>query len=220
MITPIEVVAHLCEPIVTYGGVADPMCIDGPLAWAKMTETPGVPPLPQDWPMDFDLPLARERFPDVGGEGLHPGLLDDGAPWVWCAGPARYEPLLHSRMEVRRRPSVHEMIGWTGEKSVQTAMGRFKGGDLSYPTVYTQEVRWWAVGVPDEVLRLLTRCNSIGKLRHHGNGAVDRWEVFHRGEPESWRVGKALPMAGGAPSAIRPPYWHPSRRCPCSVGTP
>lgn len=212
----LEVTARMAEPIVTYGSQVDQITLDGLLAWALMMEGGGPQPM-GDWPLDYDLPLERWTRPYPPGEA-DPRLFVAGLAevWGWCSSPAWYEALNHGQMAVRRRPAVQQMRDWTEDATVQTSMGRYKGKDLAYPTVYARELRWVLLGDPSEVRRLLQSCSGIGKLRHHGNGAVDAWSVVERAEGPDWSRGRMLPDPGGVLRGIRPPYWHPSRQVRCA----
>jgi CRISPR type IV-associated protein Csf3 len=74
----------------------------------------------------------------------------------------------------------------------------------------------------DEVERLLQRITHLGRLRGHGSGEVDRWEVTDADRPSPFshdgRITRALPLSWvqvwDAPVtlATAPPYWHPERQ--------
>lgn len=214
---PIVVTAILQEPVITYGSQVDHLCLDGPLSWALMRQAGELPPM-GDWPLDFEVPLAKWTLPLPTGLA-DPRLYATGvdAVWGWCSGPGRYDALRHGRMEVRRSPCISPLQAWTDADTVQIAMGRFKGKDVSYPSVVAREIRWSAVGDPAEVRRLLSSCPGVGKLRHHGNGAVSEWLVEEGGHADDWKRGRYLPDATGIPRGIRAPYWHASREAPCSI---
>lgn len=82
----------------------------------------------------------------------------------------------------------------------------------------------------DWLTRLLQRITHIGRLRSHGLGEIDRWEICpDDGDPfeVDGVITRALPATWAdtdVPSvrlAVSPPYWHPARHIDAiAPGTP
>lgn len=222
--TPIEVTAHLAEPLVWYG---DGLHLDGLLGAAVAQEyeeagDPLPPPDHSDWPDDIDLPLARWTAPLSGS--CHARLLDEsGELWGWSATDAHPDgPKVESSHALRRMIDVGDFVEHTDAARYKRSSGTLKPKDKTYPTLMVPRLRWRAEATDVErAADLLDRYIShLGKLRHHGMGRVQRWEVTEvdrfslvadgattRHLPASIVTTDQRPTRG----AIRPPYWHPSR---------
>lgn len=227
MTTPIEVTAHLAEPLVWYG---DGLHLDGLLGAATFKEMQAAgeadgldDPAHMDWPHDFELPLDRWHA-DLSGS-CHARLLDGGKLWGWRASDAHPDgPSVESSHALRRMIAVGDFVEHTDAARYQRSSGTLKPKDKTYPTLMVPRLRWWADSIDaDRVESLLDRhITHLGKLRHHGMGKVLRWEVRevdeHRALVHDGVTTRHLPASrvesasATTRQAIRPPYWHPSRR--------
>lgn len=212
--TPLRVTATMSEPIVYRG---DGMHLDGPLAWAAFMQrtTPAdrleLPPIDAtEWVEDEDLPLARVTVKD--------GPLG----WVWAASAVHADWQLHSVVELRKKPPIHQMTRYTTSPSFHTSLGHMKAWDLKLPARFANYLVWYAHGDAKGVRELLTRVPSLGHKSRHGNGRVLRWSVEEW--EHDWSVEREGRLTRRMPAAYRPttppsratlrvPYHHRSRAC-------
>lgn len=205
---PVEVRAYLRSPL-----ILDPLSLhlDGILAYAVLADE-GFPVWDSnqfDHMIDIPLPLLRD-------EVWH-------ASAVWVEEPAKGRIVIYKRWEVHYEHLVRK------RRKINTGSGFFRAVALPYYTTHAPMVRFWALGNPEEILRLLREhVPAIGKKRHVGYGAVLEWEVrparrdmsVYRQVDDMLLSARILPTtllrrdgywAKGmvAPLAIRPPYWHP-----------
>lgn len=166
--------------------------------------------------VDAELPLARDRDDATG-------------LWWWrCSSPvldpvARFHSHTHRRFD---EVAASERVPGT-VRTVLTAGGPYKTYRNQQPRVVTPAVTWEAEGDAAEVARLLRRCANIGRGHTHGYGAVRRWEVVARDDPEvarRARFARPLPVAFAAahgiegPRAVwgvRPPGRNPAHQTLC-----
>ena len=209
----LQVTAVMAEPIIYF---EDGMHLDGILAMAAYREYihNGGDPLPipmlSNWVIDFDLPLDKWTRPVPEGATPHDKLLNDkGDLWGWMASAVYAEWQSRGKMEYRKKPDTQRMSRYTSQKSHHLGAGPMKAFDLSYPTVFANEIRWLASGDIEEVDRLLnTYITHIGKKHATGSGLVSRWIVETSTHSSFKRV---MPAAGCELRSIRAPYSHPSR---------
>lgn len=194
----------------------DRLKLDGLLAWCvvyEATEGAGVPnesvncyiqpvPLRVSWRHALGMPLyACTPF---ATEGMSIG---DQAYW-------------HKRMQSGR---------WTGTQrgtfNPSPVKGRWMERRQPLPTVVCSEWIAECVGNAEEIARLLRFAATVGKKRHVGFGAVDRWRIEPASEFALVRderltretpldaaiaLGIGLPSDDPAPVGWTPPYWLPS----------
>jgi len=224
---PLRVTARMAEPVVYFG---DGMTFDGILAAAWMRDLPYA--LTSRWPTasrsepwlgDLKLPLARWAVPYQGP--CEDRLRDDaGNVWGWRASDVQADWSLLGRVEVRKRAAIDEHKRWGEGYEVNVSAGRYKAHDLKLPSRFASELRWFAVGRPGPIQRVLSaHMTAVGRKRGHGNGRVLEWVVEEW--PHDWSVvrdGELMrPMPQGfakgplARRGIRAPYWHPSREIVC-----
>lgn len=217
---PMRVRAVLAEPVVTFG---DEIMLDGPLAkgaymaWVREHGHHSLPPMTRDHATDFDLPLATWTAPVPEGADVHPLALNgEGLLWGWCCSRAQVEWLFDTRVEVRKKPAMAEMIARTEAKDFSVSVGTTKAKDLVFPAKVAWEISWYALGDRERVAELLGQVPGIGKLCHHGNGYVERWIVEPMGplERDRW-MDRPMPAEGGRLVSIRAPNHHRTRRVPC-----
>lgn len=241
---PMQIVARMDEPIVYLG---DLLHIDGPIAYAvfhdldEQTRRTIEPIECTDFPVDFrertplstwwmdhdpaihgevdERLLARAR---KGGRGHYPQL------WGWCASACSEQWEVRGKMEVRKKPALGEMSRYTDAHSAHLSSGHMKAYDLTFPTVLSREVTWFAHGDVDKIRVLLQRFVPwIGKKRNIGYGTVHEWVVTEepemRNDAAIVQDGKLMRrMPAGAVTgqtvragAIRPPYYHHTRIVMC-----
>lgn len=217
---PLCVHAVLTEPVVTFDGE---LMLDGPLSkgayyeWVHEHGHYSLPPMTSDCAVDFDLPLATWTAPVPRGFAAHPLALNgEGRVWGWCCSRAQVEWLYETKVELRKKPAIGEMVRRTDARDYHAGLGPTKAKDLAFPAKVAWEVRWYALGDRDRVADLLSRVPGIGKLCHHGHGSVERWSVEPMGplERERW-MDRLMPADGGLPASIRAPHHHRTRRVPC-----
>lgn len=226
--TPLKITAKMAEPIIDYG---DGIHLDGLLAYGRFRErereslNDDLPdPNHCDWPIDFDLPLARWHVPLAGQ--CHARLLEDGRLWGWRASDAVWpDDTIEGSVALRKMTDQDQMVRHTDASKLSVSTGTLKNKDKRYPTRLAHNLVWYAVGQLDRVRALLKEVTHIGKLHGHGQGRVQQWSVEEVGEDWSLlRDGalmRRLPASvGGADrppirGTIRAPYWHKSRQCDC-----
>jgi hypothetical protein len=220
---PVTVTARLAEPVVRLP--TNPLLLDGPLSWcaamAALQAGRPVPPVVRDgWTEDLALPLATWTAPAPGG-GLDERLYaaDGAGVWGWACSRARYTPDLHTAVQVRRKPAVAEFGRFTTDRRFHAALGPQKARDQAHPATVTRTIRWDALADPGPLRDLLTHLGHLGALTRHGHGRILSITVEETtGETtgrDGWRD-RPMPHPGGRPEAIRAPYWHHTRRVPCT----
>lgn len=105
----------------------------------------------------------------------------------------------HEAAWINRRYPVDmaQAMGDAKLRRIQISTGPCKSYRIPLDVMHLQrdEIRWWCVGLADEIRALLASIHYIGKKRSVGYGAVDRWDVVER---ETWegfpvvRDGQAL----------------------------
>jgi len=226
--TPLKVTAQMAEPVIDYG---DGIHLDGLLAFGRLRErereglNDDLPdPDHVDWPIDFDLPLARWRLPLAGR--CHARLLNDEELWGWRASDVVWpDETVEGSVALRKMTDQDQMVRHTDAGKLSVSTGTLKSKDKRYPTRQAHELVWYAVGDTARVKILLREVTHIGKLHGHGQGRVQQWSVEEVGEDWSLlRDGvlmRRLPASAGESShppvrgTIRAPYWHKSRNCEC-----
>lgn len=217
---PMRVRAVLTEPIVMSQGQ---LMLDGPLAkgafYVHQREHGryALPPMEAGPPVDFELPVATWTRPATEGARLHPSLLNArGEVWGWCVSRAIADWIGETKVEVRKRPPMRDFARYTDAANHNVALGPMKAKDVAFPARIAWEVSWYALGDRDAVASLLALVPGLGKLAHHGMGAVDRWIVEAMGpnERDRW-MDRPMPAADGRVVGVRAPYHHRLRRAPC-----
>jgi hypothetical protein len=222
---PLRVTALMGEPIVYYG---DGLHLDGPLSYGAYVEYvrehgDDLPPIGEEWAVDFDLPLSTWRCPPADGESPHPRMLaPDGTIWGWRCSAAQADWVAEGTHWLRKKPATDAMRRYTEAPSHNIGLGPMKAKNLPLPARLAFEVTWYAHGDLQEVSRLLANVRHIGKLCGHGMGRVLDWVVDEMGEDWSCRglegrLMRRMPAAfssdapGVLPLALRAPYHHRSR---------
>ena len=213
---PLRVIARMMENVV-YSG--DGMHLDGPLAGASFMRRPpeereALPPVHLvGHVVDEDLPLARV-------------VVDPSSPtgWVWACSAVHAEWLLHTSIEVRKRPPEAEYTRYTKSPSFHRGLGHTKAWDLRFQARFARELVWYAVGELAAVQSLLDGVVSLGKKVNHGHGCVASWSV--EAWDHDWSVEREGELTRRMPASYRPkqvpgraslraPYHHRCRIGPC-----
>lgn len=215
---PVLVTALLADPVVSLE--ANACHLDGPLAWAAYLDHaaergPGsLPPLTDGFAADFALPLAT--WTAAAPDGADPSALNGGGmAWGWACSRARFAADGHPVVNVRKRPETDAATRMTRDRRWDLSSGPLKARDVPRAAVMTREVTWHALGDPDAIRHLLARVPALGALTRHGNGRVLEWLVGDHPDRDAWRD-RVMPLPGGRPHGVRAPYWHRSRRMPCT----
>jgi hypothetical protein len=205
---PFSVTAYLSTPFVTGGGY---MTLDGLLAARLFEELQ-------------DIEAAHAAVPIKVDAGLA------------CASGAIYEPVSVDRVAfvAQLRPG-HSLNPDLIKKNKHGALHRdvndtaFCNVLNAYKQITAPTFTWYGVGECDEVERLLSGVEFIGKRRGSGFGRVSRWEFAdgdldgitgYAGEPlRPIPVGMFSGDEGGPviDAAWRLPYWSPVNRAACYV---
>lgn len=196
--TALTVTASLDQPII--GLIDNPgrLPLDGPLAWAAAVAG-GLPPITPDHAPDVDLPLAR---------------WEEAGAWGWCASSARYEVERWISVDLRRRPATAAMARYTTVGKHHLGLGPHKARNVIYEAAWVRTIRWDVDCTDRERLAsLLDRITHLGSHTAIGYGHVAAWTIEPAVGPDGWRK-RPMPTPG-ATVAVRPPYWHPSRRITC-----
>lgn len=218
---PFRVVATIADPVIT---VADPMHLDGPLAYCAYlaARESGVvlPPLTVDRCADFRVPLATWTRPAPAG--TNPALLAaDGTVWGWCCSRAVLTEHGTTAVEIRKKPPTQEYARYTTDARHHDGLGAHKARNITYPGRLVTHVTWWALGDQDATASLLTRLRALGRVTGHGNGRVLKVEVQEGGpaDRDAWMNRDfPAPVGRGVPGAVRAPYWHGTRKMPVTPG--
>lgn len=214
---PVVVTAVLAAPV---AGLASAPChLDGPASFGALLawqDGHGLASLPAigDAPADFALPLAMWTAP--APDGAHPSALTAaGLAWGWACSRALYDDGGRQVLRVRKKPATDAAARYCAAARWDIGAGPLKARDTPRDTVLTRQVTWHALADRDALAALLARVHGIGALTRQGNGTVLSWQVVPGGSRDAWRD-RVMPQAGGLPAGIRAPYWHPSRRMPCT----
>lgn len=196
MTTPMRVTAYLDQPVIGLLGNALPL--DGPLSWAAAQIDPAVGPITPEHAPEVDLPL---------------GTWEQCGTWGWRASSARYEVVRWTSVELRRRPATTAMARYTTDRRHHLGLGPHKARNATIQACWVREISWDA-DVTDrrrlwELLGVLTH---LGAHTNIGYGHVARWAV-ELGVEGAWHD-RPMPQPGMT-VAVRPPYWHPTRRVKC-----
>ena len=205
-----RVKAIMDEPIIYYD---DGMHLDGILSYAAYREyiTNDNPPLPPNngpWAIDFDLPLEKWFRSLPIGSKVDFRLLEGGKVWGWYASKVIVNLVHYNKMEYRKRPPMNYMRYYTNSKNHNVGAGPLKAFNVSFPTMISRELHWFAKGDIESVRRLLNLVSNIGKKSTTGMGSVESWHVD---ECDPCPIYRRLPIEDGTPRSIRPPYHHISR---------
>ncbi|WP_207781875.1 hypothetical protein [Phytoactinopolyspora limicola] len=201
---PVVVTARLTEPIVD--AERHPIMLDGPLAWAaaQLGMAPG--PLTPEHAPDMPLPLARWE----DGDGV----------WGWCVSAAIYTPTRHTAVQLRRKPATAAMARYAPDRRHHLALGPHKARDTTLPAVWARYLVWHALTTDiNQLADLLKPVTHIGKAHAAGYGRVTTWTVMPADAPDAW-MARPLPDRAGILQGVRAPYWHPTRRHPCTWRNP
>lgn len=209
--TPLRVTFRLASAVIE-GDY--PIHLDDLIAWAKVDEQlvhagGGADRLPDERfeALIADLPL--ETLSEGNGES------------VWAASY-----LLFSAPEGRgmrmsvRRTNVDTLVdlissGGVIRRGDQINLG--SGPDKNYlmqtPYVITSTATGWCIGDKEEIERLLSRVQYLGKKRSQGFGKIASFSVEEDDEAaeKAWLRHLPWPREGYCPArvAVRPPYWSP-----------
>lgn len=205
---PLEVIAHLVEPVVHYD---EGMLLDGPLQWSAvqrlLREGVVLPPNDKGWTDDFEMKVAKWTRPLYEGCDVDSrAITADGQIWGWCCSDIIVDWDNLSKTEVRKKPEISMMKRYAADKSFDIALGPHKAKNLTFPTYQSRTAKWYLLGDIDEVRELLSHVVGIGKLRNMGYGAVERWEVKAHKDRNGW-LRREMPHAEGKIKGIRAPHW-------------
>lgn len=138
----------------------------------------------------------------------------------------------------RRRFGIREgaALGNDSIKKVPVNMGPLKSINLPTYTLDVPILEWWCVGDEGWVREALGNVLGLGKMRGHGFGAVDQWDVapcdedwslFYPSErPGVARPARVLPadlpelkgkIVDLQYAVLCPPYWQTERAELCAV---
>lgn len=160
---PLKVTFRLKTPVVvgTY-----PLTLDSLLsAVAAFEESGGDRRPPRDalYARRPDLPLAKAAGP--------------GGRWIWRASAGFFGPVAYPvRVGYVRIQPYTETPFYRGPRPSE-GTGAYRKYKVSHFGLATPEMRFWAVGDPDGVARLLARVPGLGKKRAAGWGAVAGFTV-------------------------------------------
>lgn len=146
----------------------EPVMLDGLLANAVAREATGGEMLPpSSAPYEIPLPLLC-LWRNEAGLPLWAAscLIPEGE----CARDAVY---LHKRAQTGQFTKGDKR----GRFSISTTTGRYMERRVITPTMTAQRWIAYAIGVPQEIERLLSFISHIGKRRAAGLGEVRRWRV-------------------------------------------
>lgn len=199
---PLVVTAHLTTPVI--GIDRDPMMLDAPLSWAYVMRRLGrgvrVPTLTPTFAADFPLPLAQWEL---------------GGVWGWKTSAGAFTPAAWVGVQVRRKPATEAMARYTTATKHHPGLGPAKARDASLAAALTRTVTWRIIGDRQELADLLALVTNLGARHRNDFGHVSHWTVEPDDDDTAW-ADRPLPAADGQPRGIRAPYWHPTRRHPCS----
>ena len=215
---PVTVTAVLAEPVIGLWG--HPAHLDGPAAWSAFLSFAGTAgrlalPRPEDAPVDFTLPLAAWTAPAPPGADPLALAADPAMTWGWACSRAIYDTGGHTVVNVRKHPETGPAARYSADAKWDVGGGPLKAKDVPFSAELIREVRWHALADPGPLLAMLSRVPSLGRLGGHGNGRVLSWRADTGGDRDAWRD-RVMPHPGGAPGSVRAPYWHQSRRMPCT----
>lgn len=186
---PIAVTA-LLDPL--SGGVSIPggtIHLDALLAWA-VSQRDGLPPaLDSDMILPIEIPVARE----AGGR-FHlasAGTLDSES--YWTRPTRRSFPVAIATVRStmgRLRADAGPTRGFVIPREVTVPRGGM--------------VRWWCMGDPEGIEKLLSLVTSLGKKRSVGLGRVASWQVL---PCEPWGDGFPVVTPEGRPTRHLPIGW-------------
>lgn len=229
---PMRITARMASPVVYFD---DGLCLDGPLSWAMYAGLASEvrdqmpPPDKEPWLPDFDLPLAKwTHQPSMDYEHDERLTTASGDLWGWCISHVVADWRVAGQMGVRKMTVDQEVKRWSGRAKINTASGRFKPDDKTYPTRRADILRWYALGDPEDVRRLLTHVTHLGKNRAGGCGALRMdskgrpdWTIETIDEDRSMtndgQLMRRMPFGWSdmerpaRPMAVRAPSWHRSR---------
>lgn len=217
--TPLRVTARFSQPIV--GIPKDPMHLDGPLQWAAYLAATeqglALPPIGR-WAHDFTMPVATWTAPCTRPDPDPRLLAADGVSvWGWACSAASYRVLRHDVAHVRRKPALEAMALWTGASRHHIGLGPRRAANTPHQAAWVDAITWWCLGDLDGLRLLLARLTNVGRLARHGWGHILDIEVAPDPQAVTRWKGRTFPEPGGRLLAVRAPYWHESRRMPCSL---
>ena len=197
----VVVTATFTEPLVD--AERHPIMLDGPLAWAHAVNHQGdLPELTPEHAADMPLPLARWEN-------------EDGV-WGWCVSAATFDVTRQAAVQLRRKPATAAMARFAPDRRHHLALGPHKARDSTLPAMWVGSMTWHALTTDrDRLMALLEDVTHVGKAHAVGHGRIARWCVEETTDTDAWR-NRPLPDPAGAPQGVRAPYWHPTRRHPCS----
>lgn len=219
------VVATMAEPVVYFG---DGLHLDGILSFAAFMDMDPelraeLPSITSDWAVDFDLPLAKWKVPASVQHVRHDRLIDGESVWGWKASAVHAVWQCRDRHALRKKPELAEMARYTTSPSVNTGTGQQKAANIEYPSLFAQELHWYAEGDQAKTARLLKQhVRSVGKLANQGSGRVRDWRIapvaFDASVEYEGVLRRVMPatysttaVCSPSEATLRPPYHHNSR---------
>jgi hypothetical protein len=168
---------------------------------------------------------GSDHEPRVTGVQLPLKRVDGHLPsWYYASSFAQWDGEVAEGIDhwnKRVDESLCYLVDFRGRRGkIDTKSGPYKGYHMPIFYRHSLAVRWYVVGEPQEVRKLLRFAGYLGKKTSQGWGAVSKWEV----EPhsEDWSVhgpdGKlmrAVPAASGTLYGFRPSYWLRKNQALC-----
>lgn len=207
MFRPFRVVFTLDSCGVVYNP-AEPLHLDGILAWCRKRHHPHGPAPARDEPPDeISLPLD---------------VWERNGEWGWCASSLQpVDGELAFATDTWRKRLRQDRLGLVAAGTPNTAMGPYRDWSMPLVRVLVRQLVGYGVGDIGEVRRELRRhVKALGARRRLGVGRVTMIEVEECDEDRSviWR-GRAqrwLPDPSGRRLVRpRPPYWNIVGRVRC-----
>lgn len=218
---PVRVTAVLAEPVVALA--SHPAHLDGPLSWAAYVAARRagvrIPPIEPDWAPDFTLPLATWTAPAPAGCDPRLCAADPARVWGWACSRAHYNGA-HTVVVTRRRPATDVMARYTTDRRHHLSAGPLKARSQPTEATLAREVTWWALADPEPLRAALVDVPVLGRKGRHGHGRILTWHVEADPDAAARWQDRDWPDPAGLPGSLRAPYWHASRRLPCSSTRP
>ena len=208
MMEPLQITIFLSEPMVLKDLSARLMTLDSLLAAARYQET-------GDIAAGDSLPLARLTHPN--------------GQWVYHASTWRALTQLNIEpLSIYKRTSEVALDYYGLSKTWDRGRGPTKDHELTYYQFSTPAIRFYCVGVHEEIHALLNKLHFIGTKISLGKGRIRHIEILPPDHDRSLHDGGfvtrpiPIPLAGdwrGVQQLVgyKAPYWHPDNQTLCLV---